>query len=69
MNLQIIMSGPDFLVVDPGEPEHGGVIDAYPTRQEAENFLQFIGQRDLEIPVPEITDNLAKPERAERKWQ
>lgn len=62
MNLRIIESGPDFLVVDPTESEHGGVIDAYPTRREAESFLSFIGQCPaLEIPLPEISENLAKP--------
>ena len=47
MNLQIVVerseSGSTYLIVDPGDTE-SPVIDAYPTRAEAENFLQFIGQ-------------------------
>jgi len=51
MNLRIEQVGSDFLVVDGSTLDQRTVIDAYPTRAEAENFLQFIGQIDL-APLP-----------------
>lgn len=56
MNLRIEQSGGDFLVIDPSDP--AVPVDVYPTRAEAENFLQFIGQTDLSIPVPEVSEDL-----------
>lgn len=43
MSLQIVESDSTFLVVDTTDIETP-VVDAYPTRAEAENFLEFIGQ-------------------------
>ncbi len=62
MSLRIVESNSTFLVVDTTDIETP-VIDAYPTRAEAENFLQFIGQTpaDLAIPVPDISPNLNQP--------
>jgi hypothetical protein len=56
MNLRIVVEhgehGSTFLIVDAGAPadEQPAIIDAYPTRAEAENFLQFIGQNQGDIP-------------------
>ncbi len=62
MNLRIEQSGQDFLVVDGDTLDGRTVIDAYATRAEAENFLQFIGQcpADLDIPVPAVSENLCE---------
>jgi hypothetical protein len=46
MNLRIEQVGQDYLIVDGGTLDQRTVIDAYPTRAEAENFLQFIGQSE-----------------------
>ena len=53
MNMRIVEADVStFLVVDPTETP--AVIDAYPTRAEAENFLVFIGA----MPMPEVSENL-----------
>jgi hypothetical protein len=55
MSLQIVESDSTFLVVDPSDLDCP-VIDAYPTRAEAESFLEYIGQVPPDIDPTSHTE-------------